>query len=149
MTQVTCLRQPLATSGSPRLRTSGPAATTRMFALHAQLAAGAPIDAVRLARVLEVSTRTVKRDIECLRDSHAAPIAWDAAARTYRYTAPFDLLTGLRLDADETLALVLAGRTFAAWGNTPLGRTLTLALQKIARLDRSTTPAMVLVIELL
>jgi predicted DNA-binding transcriptional regulator YafY len=120
-----------------------------MFALHAQLAAGAPIDAVRLARVLEVSTRTVKRDIECLRDSHAAPIAWDAAARTYRYTAPFDLLTGLRLDADETLALVLAGRTFAAWGNTPLGRTLTLALQKIARLDRSTTPAMVLVIELL
>ena len=114
-------------------RTSGPAATTRMFALHAQLVAGAPINAVRLAQALEVSTRTVKRDIERLRDSHAAPIAWDATARTYRYTAPFDLLTGLRLDADETLALVLAGHTFAAWDNTPLGHTLTLALQKIAR----------------
>ena len=114
-------------------RTSGPAATTRMFALHAQLAAGTPINAVRLACKLEVSSRTVKRDIERLRDSHAAPIAWDPAARIYRYTAPFDLLSGLRLDADETLALVLAGRTFAAWENTPLGHTITLALQKIAR----------------
>jgi predicted DNA-binding transcriptional regulator YafY len=104
-----------------------------MFAMHAQLAAGTPINAVRLAHKLEVSARTVKRDIERLRDSHAAPIAWDPSARTYRYTAPFDLLSGLRLDADETLALVLAGRTFAAWDKTPLGHTLTLALQKIAR----------------
>jgi predicted DNA-binding transcriptional regulator YafY len=75
----------------------------------------------------------VKRDIERLRDFHGAPLVWDAAARTYRYTAPFDLLTGLRLDADEILALVLARRTFAAWGESPLGRTLAAALGKIAR----------------
>jgi predicted DNA-binding transcriptional regulator YafY len=67
------------------------------------------------------------------RDRYNAPIAWDHSIRGYRYTAPFDLFTGLRLDAEETLAVVLAGRTFAAWGESPLGRALTSALGKVAR----------------
>lgn len=117
--------------GSPT--ESGPAATTRLFNLHERLAAGRPVHAETLARELELSPRTIKRDLERLRDFHHAPISWDARRRSYRYTAPFDLLTGLRLDAREALALVLAGRTFAAWGETPLGRTLTAALQKIAQ----------------
>lgn len=86
-----------------------------------------------LARELETSERTIKRDIERLRDFHRAPIVWEPAARTYRYNEPFDLLTGLRLNANETLAIVLAGHTFAAWSETPLGRVLTEALGKIAR----------------
>lgn len=104
-----------------------------MIELHRRLATGQRVSAAGFAREHELSARTVKRDIERLRDFHRAPIAWDAAARTYRYTAPFDLLTGLRLDADEALAVVLAGRTFAAWEGTPLGRTLTATLEKIAR----------------
>jgi len=111
----------------------GPAATTRVFELHEILAAGRPLNATTFAREHELSTRTVKRDIERLRDFHHAPIVWDARARSYRYTAPFDLLTGLRLGADEALAVVLAGRTFAAWEGTPLGRTLTATLEKVAR----------------
>ena len=39
----------------------------------------------------------------------------------------------MRLDAAETIAVVFAGRTFAFWGGTPLGRTLSTALEKIAR----------------
>ena len=63
--------------------------------------------AIQLAKKLGLCSRTIKRDIECLRDFHGAPIAWNAAARSYRYTAPFDLLTGLRLDTEEILAIVL------------------------------------------
>lgn len=111
----------------------GPAASTRVIELHRRLTAGQSVSATGFAREYELSDRTVKRDIERLRDFHRAPIVWDAAARTYRYTAPFDLLTGLRLDADEALAVVLAGRTFAAWEGTPLGRILTTTLEKIAR----------------
>lgn len=121
-------RSPLATISAP-----GPSATTRHFELHELLCAGAPFRLRDLAEKLGYSTRTLKRDIERLRDRHRAPIAWDARLKTYRYTAPFDLASGLRLGADEALAIVLAGRTFAAWGGTPLGRTLSAALEKIAR----------------
>lgn len=117
----------------PRFSSAGPAAATRIFLLHERLAAGRPVDLAALSRELEISVRTLKRDIERLRDFHAAPIAWERAARAYRYTAPFDLLTGLHLDADEALALVLAGRSFAAWAASPLGRTLSAAFGKIAR----------------
>ncbi len=110
----------------------GPAATKRIFDLHGLLAAGSQVDAVSFAREREFNPRTIKRDIDLLRD-RGAPIVWDARRKSYRYTAPFDLASGLRLDADEALAIVLAGRTFAAWGGTPLGRTLTAALEKIAR----------------
>jgi predicted DNA-binding transcriptional regulator YafY len=120
-------------SSGRRSGDGGPSAATRLFALHELLAAGRRVDAAELSRAHEISARTIKRDIERLRDFHGAPIAWDPVARSYRYTAPFDLLTGLRLDADETLAVVLAGRTFAAWGESPLGRSLTSALGKVAR----------------
>jgi predicted DNA-binding transcriptional regulator YafY len=137
MAQPSEARMHAARTGSrcnvPAIRHAGPAATTRVFNLHEILAAGQPLNAIAFAREHELSARTVKRDIERLRDFHHAPIIWDAKARTYRYTAPFDLLTGLRLDADEILALVLARRTFAAWGKSPLGRTLAAALGKIAR----------------
>ncbi len=117
----------------PGAKPAAPAATSRLILLHQRLAAGQPVTAAALASGLEMSPRTMKRDIERLRDTHHAPIAWDATLKTYRYTAPFDLLTGLRLDADETIALVLAAGTFAAWGDSPLGRSLTAALTKIAR----------------
>lgn len=111
----------------------GPAATTRIFHLHRKLSDGKRFTVASLARELEISERTIKRDIERLRDFHRAPIVWDSTARTYRYSEPFDLLTGLRLNANETLAIVLAGHTFAAWGESPLGQVLTQALGKVAR----------------
>lgn len=112
---------------------AGPAAATRLFHLHEKLAAGERFTVTTFAREFEISERTVKRDIERLRDFHQAPIVWDRAVKSYRYSEPFDLLTGLRLDADETLAVVLAGHTFSAWGESPLGQVLTQALGKIAR----------------
>ncbi len=114
-------------------RSGGPAATSRLFALHERLVAGRPVDAVSLARELELSVRTIKRDLERLRDFHRAPIEWDAKRKSHRYTAPFDLASGLRLDAKEALALVLAGRALPIWGGAPLGRALTASLKKIAQ----------------
>ena len=65
--------------------------------------------------------RTIKRDIEFMRDRFGAPIAWDRANRAYYYTHHCDLLPLLRIDADEALALALARNTFAAWRGSPLG----------------------------
>jgi proteasome accessory factor B len=105
---------------------------SRIFAIHDRLSAGKRVNACSLAEELEISSRTIKRDIERLRDTHGAPIEWDASSKTYYYSKPCDLLPLLRLSADEALALTLAGQTFEAWAGSPLGRALSAALDKIA-----------------
>lgn len=104
----------------------------RLLFIHERLGNGHAATAVSLASELEISERTIKRDIEFMRDQLGAPIAWEAAGHSYVYTRPCDILPLLRLDASEALALTLAGKTFAAWQGTPLGRALTAALEKIA-----------------
>ncbi len=110
----------------------GRATLRRVLWIHERLGNQLSATAVSLAGELEASERTIKRDIEFMRDQLGAPIAWDAGTRSYVYSAPCDILPLLRLDAGEALALALAGRTFAAWHGSPLGRSLTAALGKIA-----------------
>ncbi|MEJ1973487.1 MAG: WYL domain-containing protein [Lacunisphaera sp.] len=110
----------------------GRATLRRVLFIHERLGNGHVATAVSFARELETSERTIKRDIEFMRDQLGAPIEWDAAGHSYVYSLPCDLLPLLRLDAGEALALTLAGKTFAAWHGTPLGRALTAALKKIA-----------------
>lgn len=110
----------------------GRATLRRVLWIHERLGNQHPATAVSLARELETSERTIKRDILFMRDQLGAPIEWDGSAHTYAYTRPCDLLPLLRLDAGEALALALAGRTFAAWQGNALGRALTAALEKIA-----------------
>ncbi len=115
-----------------RARPCGPAALSRIVALHRRLCATQIVTTESLALELEVSSRTIKRDIDLMRDQLGVPIAWDANTGSYYYTHHCDLLPLLRIDADEALALALAGKTFAAWRGSPLGRALTSALEKIA-----------------
>ncbi|MFO1451177.1 MAG: transcriptional regulator [Opitutaceae bacterium] len=110
----------------------GRATLRRVLYIHERLGNQHAATAVSLARELEVSERTVKRDVEFMREQLGAPIDWDPAEHTYVYSRPCDLLPLLRLDAAEALALTLAGKTFAAWHGTPLGQSLTAALHKIA-----------------
>jgi predicted DNA-binding transcriptional regulator YafY len=102
-----------------------------MWCIHESLTSGNPVRLSALSGALEVSERTLKRDIERMRDFHGAPIAWDASRRSYVYTAACDFLPLLRFSADEALALVLAGRTFASWHGTPLGDAIASALAKV------------------
>ena len=95
-------------------RGCGRSALERVIRIHERLGNEHQITAESVAREFEVSPRTIKRDIEFMRDRIGAPIAWDPATHTYTYTAHCDLLPLLRIDADEALALALAGRTFAA-----------------------------------
>jgi len=104
----------------------------RILTIHERLGNGRQACATTLAAELEVSPRTIKRDIEFMRDTFGAPIVWEPSTATYFYEKPCDILPLLRLTADEALALAIAGQTFAAWRGSPLGRALTEALHKIA-----------------
>ncbi|EIP96629.1 putative transcriptional regulator [Opitutaceae bacterium TAV1] len=122
---------------SPRpAHSGGPACIARIRRLHEYLSAGRSFTAESFASEWEgISARTIKRDINHLRDRHNAPVEWDPARRTYHYSGPYTSLqlTPLpRIDADEALALILAGRTFAAWRGSALGRALAAILEKMA-----------------
>jgi predicted DNA-binding transcriptional regulator YafY len=115
-----------------RPRSCGPAALERIVWIHEQIGRGETITAEDVARKFEVSSRTIKRDLDLMRDRIGVPIAWDPSERTYHYTRPCDLLPLLRIEADEALALALAGETFAAWRGSALGQALSSALEKVA-----------------
>lgn len=114
----------------------------RVRTIHARLANGERVNARSLAAELEVSERTCKRDIEIMRDSFNAPIEWDASERSYVYTRTYDLMEHAHLTAEEALSLVLASKTFAAWGDTQLARALEAAMGKVTDYlsDHATLP---------
>ena len=114
-------------------QSSGPGALRRLLHINARLTTGRRVTAISLATELEVCDRTIKRDIALLRDEHGAEIVWEPTTATYFCAKPSEHLPLLRLSADEAIALNLAGKTFAAWGGSPLGRALRAALGKIGQ----------------
>lgn len=58
----------------------------RLFQICRRLSTGLTVTAQSLQDELEVARATIYRDIAVLRDQLNAPIEWDAAAETYRFT---------------------------------------------------------------
>jgi predicted DNA-binding transcriptional regulator YafY len=99
----------------------------RLFRLLLELRRGRVVTARELARRLEVSERTVYRDVADLSAS-GVPIAGEAGVG-YRLTG-FEL-PPLMFDREEVEALVLGARTAEAWGDSVLAGAARSALAKI------------------
>jgi len=104
----------------------------RIARIHAALQHGGRVTTESLAGELEVSSRTIKRDIDLMRDGMGMPIEWDPGERSFVYTRTCETLPLLRLDAQEALALALAGHAFDRSHGSSLGRVLASMLKKIA-----------------
>jgi len=74
-----------------------------------------------IAKELEVSGRTVRRNIEFMRDVLGTPIAYDPSRKGYHYTDRDWSLPGLRVTEGELLGLALAQQALKAYAGTPLG----------------------------
>lgn len=104
----------------------------RVWHVHARLSRGERVTTETLATELEVTTRTIKRDIDFMRDRLGLPIEWDGSERTYVYTRPCDALPMLCIDAREALAFTLASRLLGGLRESPLGGMLESVFAKIA-----------------
>ncbi|MDN5325616.1 MAG: hypothetical protein PWP41_311 [Moorella sp. (in: firmicutes)] len=102
----------------------------RIYFIHRWIAAGRYPNVAFLAEHLEVSQRTVERDIQLLRDFFGAPIVYDAWRRGYRYEKTFSL-PPLQLTEGEFLTLYLGQRLLSQFGGTPFGQILRNALAKL------------------
>ncbi len=117
------------------------AAFARLLFIDSEIAKGSFPNANTLARQWDgVSDRTIKRDIQWLRDFQNAPIEYDPHKRGYYYSEPSYRLPALHIGAHELFALTLSGEVLRQYQNTPLYNTLDRVFRKLTALvpDRVT-----------
>jgi len=85
----------------------------------------------KLAAELEVSRRTILRDVEFLRDDLGAPIEYDPARGGYVYTEPDWIMPSVRITEGELLALMVAEKALEAYSGTPWAERLRKAFQRL------------------
>lgn len=100
----------------------------RLFQIVQYLRGGRLVTAAKLAEWLEVSERTIYRDIADLQGS-GVPIEGEAGVG-YVMRAGYDL-PPLMFNRDEVVALVAGARLIRAWGGAEMARAAEEALVKI------------------
>ena len=103
----------------------------RMIRIHDLLSAGRYPNCSLLAREFEVSTKTVQRDVDFMRDQLVLPIEYDRARHGFAYTravAQFPLIT---VSEGELVALLVAQKAVEQYRGTSFEKPLQTAFQKL------------------
>lgn len=108
-------------------------ALARLAVIDQAIREGGWPNASTLARSLEVSSRTVQRDLEFLRDRLQAPLHYDPVRNGYCYNQPDYRLPYFRLTEGELLALFLAERFLRQYRGSPYEGELQRAFAKIVQ----------------
>lgn len=106
-------------------------ATLRLYAIDEEVRSGVYPTARMLATKLEVSLRTIMRDIEFLRDSLSAPLEFDMQNGGWHYTEPTYFLKYTPISKSETFALNLLRPLLSEYANTPLAENLGSLFDKL------------------
>jgi proteasome accessory factor B len=104
----------------------------RMLKIHGELRRGALVNCTKLMRTLEVSRKTIVRDIAFMRDRLDLPIEFDAGINAYRYTHKVEAFPTVHVTEGELLALLVAQRALEQYRGTPFHRQLEIAFGKLA-----------------
>jgi len=103
----------------------------RMLRIHDELRRNTLPNCTKLCRLLEVSRKTVVRDIAFMRDRLDLPIEFDLAIQSYRYTHPVSSFPTVNVTEGELLALLVARRALEQYQGTPFHRQLEVAFEKL------------------
>ena len=104
----------------------------RMMQIHAELRRRARVNCTKLVKALEVSRKTIVRDIAFMRDRLELPIEFDSRVQAYRYTQPVNSFPTVNVTEGELLALLVAQRALEQYRGTPFHRQLAVAFKKLA-----------------
>ena len=88
-------------------------------------------NATSLAREYEVNSRTIRRDIEYMRDSLGCPIEFDRKKNGFYYTEPSFSLPAVRISKSELFALCVAEKALEQYRATPLYPKLSSIFNKL------------------
>src|SRR5258707_11144523 len=102
-----------------------------MLKIHQSLQAGKYPTASVLATELEVSTKSVHRDLEFMRDRLELPIEWDARRFGYHYTEEVNSFPTVQITEGELVALVVAEKALQQYRGTSFEKPLLSAIRKM------------------
>ncbi|GHU26095.1 WYL domain-containing protein [Spirochaetia bacterium] len=105
----------------------------RILAVDSLIREGGFPNAATLAKKLEMTPRTIQRDIEYMRDMYSAPIEYDYDHRGYYYSEPNFFIKSVLLTEGEFFSITLFDQMLEQYRNTPLEDDLRRIFAKIAQ----------------
>ncbi len=110
----------------------------RMLRLHQLIQGGGFPNCGAVAREFEVSTRTIKRDVDFMKCRLNLPIEYDSRRYGFYYTKAVEQFPGVSVTEAEVFALLVAQKAIAQYRGTPFQKPLQSAYQKLtSQLDQS------------
>src|SRR6266853_1259490 len=103
----------------------------RMMRLHAALKSHHFPNCRKIAVELEVSPKTIQRDIDFMRDRLGLPIGYDAQQFGFYYTEAVTGFPSIEVSEGEITALFVAQKALAQYKGTPFERPLHSAFRRI------------------
>jgi predicted DNA-binding transcriptional regulator YafY len=103
----------------------------RMLRIHQALQAGKRPNASTLARELEVSPKSIHRDLEFMRDRLELPIEYDGSRFGYCYTEEVSAFPTLQITEGELFALIVAEKALQQYRGTNFEKPLLSAIKKM------------------
>lgn len=104
----------------------------RMLRIHDLIAGGGFPNCGSLAVDLEVSHKTIQRDVDFMRDRMGLPIEYDAGRRGFRYTREVASFPRISMTEGEVVALLVAQKALVQYRGTPFEKPLRGAFRKMA-----------------
>lgn len=102
-----------------------------MLRIHQAIQANTYPSAVALAAELEVSSKSVHRDLEFMRDRLRLPLAYDAVRRGYGYTEEVSAFPTVQMTEGELFALLVAEKAVQQYRGTSFEKPLISAIRKL------------------
>src|SRR6266567_2479166 len=115
----------------PRIPRSRPP-LERMLRIHQALRAGNFPNASTLALDLEVSTKSIQRDLEFMRDRLGLPLEYDGRRWGYHYTEEVSSFPTLQITEGELFALLVAEKALQQYRGTTFEKPLVSAFRKMS-----------------
>jgi predicted DNA-binding transcriptional regulator YafY len=103
----------------------------RMLRIHQSLQSGKFPNATTLARELEVSTKSVHRDIQFMRDRLNLPIEFAPSNNGYFYNGEVSAFPTMQITEGELFALVVAEKALQQYRGTSFEKPLLSAIKKM------------------
>ncbi len=99
--------------------------------IHEEIKQGRFPNCTRLAQALEVSGRTVQRDVDFMKDRLQLPIEYDSRRYGFTYSRPVDKFPSVSLTESEIFALLVAHKSIAQYQGTEFYQPLQTAFGKL------------------
>ncbi|MFO1488874.1 MAG: WYL domain-containing protein [Verrucomicrobiota bacterium] len=102
-----------------------------MIRIHQAIQSGKLPNATRLAGELEVTTKTIQRDIEFMRDRLELPIEYDGSRFGYFYGQEVTAFPTMQITEGELFALIVAEKALQQYRGTTFEKPLLSAIKKM------------------